>query len=54
MQFRSRAGEPLTDDEAREELIAHAGDLDAELRRTPRIVLVAGSFPPTVTATVGG
>lgn len=52
VQFRARAGEALTDEEAREELVAHAGDLDVEALRTPRIVLVAGSFPPTVTATV--
>ena len=52
VQFRSRAGEPISEEQARDELIAHAGDLDPELLRTPRIVLVAGSFPPTVTATV--
>ena len=50
--FRSRAGEPVTEEQAREHLIAHAGELDIEVLRTPRIVLVAGSFPPTVTATV--
>jgi alkylated DNA nucleotide flippase Atl1 len=52
VQFRGRAGEVVTEEQAREELIAHTGELDVELLRTPRIVLVAGSFPPTVTATV--
>jgi alkylated DNA nucleotide flippase Atl1 len=39
-------------DTARQRLIEHAGDLDLEQLRRPRIVLVAGSFPPVVTATV--
>jgi hypothetical protein len=39
-------------DAARQRLIDHAGDLDPELLRRPRIVLVAGSFPPVVSATV--
>jgi alkylated DNA nucleotide flippase Atl1 len=52
VQFRARAGDLVTEEQAREELIAHAGDLDPEVLRTPRIVLVAGAFPPTVTATV--
>ncbi len=51
VRFRSRSGVGLTEEQAREELIAHAGELDPEVLRTPRIVLVAGSFPPTVTAT---
>lgn len=43
--------EPSADEEvARERLLAHAGDLDPEQLRRPRIVLVAGSFPPVVTA----
>jgi hypothetical protein len=37
---------------ARQRLIDHAGDLDPELLRRPRIVLVAESFPPVVTAAV--
>jgi alkylated DNA nucleotide flippase Atl1/uncharacterized protein YciI len=39
-------------DTVRQRLIEHAGDLDPEQLRRPRIVLVAGSFPPVVTATV--
>lgn len=49
--FRTRAGQHISEEEAREELLAHAGDLDPEQLRKPRIVLVAGAFPTTVTAT---
>jgi hypothetical protein len=49
-RFRNRIGDPIDEDEARAELVAHAGELDAEQLRRPRIVLVAGSFPPPVTA----
>ncbi|HTI32869.1 MAG TPA: hypothetical protein VL422_04270, partial [Miltoncostaea sp.] len=44
---------PVPDeDAARERIIAHAGELDPEMLRQPRIVLVAGAFPPVVTASV--
>jgi len=51
-KFRSRAGEVIDEDTARTELVEHAGDLDPEQLRRPRIVLVAGAFPPAVTAAV--
>ncbi len=51
-RFLSRAGAPVDEDTARQRLLDHAGDLDAEQLRRPRIVLVAGSFPPVVTSTV--
>jgi alkylated DNA nucleotide flippase Atl1 len=51
LRFRARAGEPLDEDTARAELVAHAGELDPESLRRPRLVLVAGAFPPVVTAT---
>lgn len=51
VRFRSRTGEAVDDDAARQLLNAHVGgELDSELLRKPRIVLVAGSFPPVVTA----
>ena len=50
VDFRTRAGEVVDDDTARAALVAHAGELDAEQLRRPRIVLVAGAFPPVVTA----
>jgi hypothetical protein len=50
-RFLSRSGTPVDSDSARQRLIEHAGDLDLEQLRRPRIVLVAGSFPPVVTAT---
>lgn len=52
-RFMDMAGTPLDEATARERLCAHVGgDLDDELLRSPRIVLVAGSFPPVVTSTV--
>lgn len=42
----------LDEDVARERILAHAGELDPEQLRQPRLVLVAGSFPPVVTASV--
>ena len=51
-RFLARDGAVVDPDAARQGLIDHAGDLDPELLRRPRIVLVAGSFPPVVTATV--
>lgn len=50
--LRSR-GEELSEAEALERLESHTGyTMDTESLRTPRIVLMASSFPPTVTATV--
>ncbi len=44
-------GGPVSEDEARERLEAHAGgELDPDLLRQPRIALMAASFPPQVTA----
>jgi hypothetical protein len=51
VRFRARAGEPVDEDTARAEFVAHAGELDPESLRRPRLVLVAGAFPPVVTAT---
>src|SRR6266536_4767197 len=51
-RFLSRDGAVVDQDTARQRLLEHAGDLDPEQLRRPRIVLVAGSFPPVVTATV--
>ncbi|HUY24287.1 MAG TPA: DUF4268 domain-containing protein, partial [Candidatus Saccharimonadales bacterium] len=34
-----------------ERLVAHAGELDPEVLRRPRIAIVAGEFPPVLTAT---
>lgn len=45
-------GSAVEDEEARELLIAHVGELDPEVLTEPRIVLVAGAFPPVVTSTV--
>lgn len=51
-RFLSSRGESITEDEALEALIEHAGELDVETLRRPRIVMVAGSFTPTTTASV--
>lgn len=53
-RFRAMVANPIDDDElAREVLSAHVGgELDDQLLRKPRIVLVAGAFPPVVTASV--
>ncbi|MHC3003060.1 MGMT family protein [Gordonia sp. GN26] len=45
-------GQEVTEDEARSRLDDHAGVLDLEVLRRPRIVLVAGEFDPTTTASV--
>ncbi len=46
-------GEPLTSEDATERLEAHTEyRISAETLRVPKIVLLAGSFPATVTATV--
>ncbi len=51
-RFLARSGTSVDSDTARQRLIEHASDLDPEQLRRPRIVLVAGSFPPVVTSTV--
>lgn len=48
---RQSPAEPLDEDTATISLREHAGgEIETELLRQPRIVLVAGSFPPAVTA----
>ena len=42
----------VTDDDAQAQLEEHCGGLDESLLAAPRIVLVAGSFPESVTASV--
>ena len=51
-EYLSRVdGVPVSDDEAREQLEEHAGgELAPDLLRQPRIILMAASFPPQVTA----
>jgi hypothetical protein len=44
-------GAETSEDEALQLLLAHAGELDPEVLRRPRIVIVAGEFPPVLTAT---
>ena len=51
-KFLTRGGAPADEDTARQQLLDHAGELDPDQLRRPRIVLVAGSFPPVVTSTV--
>lgn len=52
-QFLSQqTGSEVSETTARERLLAHAGELDADQLRQPRIVLVAGSFSPVTTASV--
>ncbi|MDD9206268.1 MGMT family protein [Georgenia sp. 10Sc9-8] len=43
---------PVSEDVARDRLLEHAGELDPDQLRQPRIVLVAGSFTPVSTASV--
>ncbi len=53
VEFNRRRGRILSDDDATSLLLEHiGGDLDPELLRQPRIVLIASAFPSTVTATV--
>lgn len=50
--FLASRGEALDAVEVQARLEAHAGPLDPDVLRQPRIVLVARSFPPVVTASV--
>jgi alkylated DNA nucleotide flippase Atl1 len=50
--LRSTVDPDITDEEALARLEEHCGGLDPELLKSPRIVLVAGSFPDSVTAAV--
>lgn len=51
--FLSSRGELVSDTEALERLNSHTGySMDTETLRSPRIVLMASTFPPGVTATV--
>jgi hypothetical protein len=52
-EFRRRRGQALSDEDALQTIAEHVGgDLDPELLRQPRIVLIASAFPATVTSTV--
>lgn len=48
---RDKHEPPTSEDAALERLVAHAGELDPEVLRRPRIAIVAGEFPPVLTAT---
>ena len=52
-RFLARRSEKVTEEEALERLEAHtsSGSMTVETLRNPRIVLLAASFPPVVTAT---
>lgn len=51
-RFLSNRGEQaVSEDEARTLLLEHAGELDPDQLRQPRIVLVAGAFMPSTSAT---
>jgi len=50
-RFLGQRGETVSEDEALQRLVTHAGDLEVQNLRRPRIVIVAGEFPPVVTAT---
>ncbi|MCB0960864.1 MAG: MGMT family protein [Acidimicrobiales bacterium] len=50
--FMARNGGAPDLDIALQRIQDHAGELDPEMLQEPRIVLVAGSFPPIVTSTV--
>jgi alkylated DNA nucleotide flippase Atl1 len=50
--FLARHGAEPDIDGALQRIQDHAGELDPEMLQEPRIVLVAGSFPPIVTSTV--
>ncbi|WP_394217160.1 hypothetical protein [Brachybacterium vulturis] len=47
----SRGEQAVSEDEARTRLLEHAGELDPDQLRQPRIVLVAGAFMPSTSAT---
>lgn len=50
--LRATVDPDITDEEALARLDEHCGGLDPDLLASPRIVLVAGSFPDSVTAAV--
>lgn len=50
--LRRTVGADVTDEDALSQLDEHCGGLDPEQLASPRIVLVAGSFPEPVTASV--
>ena len=51
-RFLERTAPGATVEQAREELLEHAGELDPQTLSSPRVVLVAGSFTPATTSTV--
>ena len=50
-KFRTSRGDAITADTARERLLEHVEEFDQETLRTPRIVLIAASFPRIVSHT---
>ncbi|TKJ28388.1 hypothetical protein A6V29_02660 [Blastococcus sp. CCUG 61487] len=51
-QYRTRRGDPMTTSEAADRIAEHVGgELDPDVLRRPRLVLIAGSFPRQVTHT---
>lgn len=51
IHLTQRGANPVTEAAAQDALVEHAGDLTAEQLAQPRIILVAGSFPASTTAT---
>lgn len=51
-RFHTGRGVVMTEDEARRQILEHAGELDQETLRNPRIVLVAGDFSEVTTSSV--
>lgn len=51
-RFRTARGAALTEEDARLQILEHAGELDQETLRNPRIVLVAGDFSDVTTSSV--
>lgn len=52
VEHRRRSDPSITEENASKELLDHAGELDPEVLRQPRVVLVAGVFSPVTMATV--
>jgi hypothetical protein len=51
VKFLASRGDPINVDTARERLLEHVEEFDQETLRTPRIVLIAASFPRIVSHT---
>jgi hypothetical protein len=50
-RFLTARGTTTTEEDAKQLLLEHAPELSADTLRRPRIVLLAGDYPPVVTAT---